>query len=345
MAKPFFGLDIGTSSIKVVQLVKDGKLNKLAAIGSATTPLRGLASESELDHRTMAEIIKKLVQDSKITSDSVVTALPEAQVFTRVIEMPALSDQEVASAIKWEAEQYIPLPLSEVTLDYQILHMPKEKTPEAKMDVLLVASPTILINKYLRVLEMAELSPLALETEIIAISRTLVGNVSNSPTTILINIGASTTDIAIVQEGLIIFTRSIATGGTALTRAIATELGLEMTQAEEYKKSYGLDKSRLQGKIVLALKPIFDVIVNEIKRALNFYSSRWPSMPIKRVVLTGGTARLPGIVIYLAESLGLEVQICDPWFSITKDERIAQILTEEAPTYAAAVGLALKNLS
>jgi len=118
-----------------------------------------------------------------------------------------------------------------------------------------------------------------------------------------------------------------------------------MTQAEEYKKSYGLDKSRLQGKIVLALKPIFDVIVNEIKRALNFYSSRWSNMPIKRIVLTGGTARLPGIVIYLAESLGLEVQICNPWLSITKDERIAQILAEEAPTYAAAVGLALKNLS
>lgn len=345
MVKPFFGLDIGTSSIKAVQLVKEGRITKLVAIGSAVTPIRGLASESELDHRTMAETIKKLVHDSKITTDLVVTALPEAQVFTRVIEMPALSDQEVSSAIKWEAEQYIPLPLSEVTLDYQVLHAPKERTPEAKMDVLLVASPTILINKYLRVLDMADLIPSGLETEIIAISRAIVVSSPNPPTTMLVNIGASTTDIAIIQEGLIIFTRSVATGGAALTRAIATELGLELSQAEEYKKSYGLDQSRLQGKVVLALKPIFDVIVNEIRRALNFYNSRWPNTPIKRVVLSGGTARLPGIVIYLAESLGLELQICDPWFSISKDERIAEVLTEEAPTYAAAVGLALKNLS
>ena len=125
MAKPFFGLDIGTSSIKVVQIATQGKINKLVALGSVTTPIHGLVSESELDHKTISEIISKLIKDSGITTNYVVTALPEVQVFTRVIEMPILSEQEVASAIKWEAEQYIPLPLPEVMLDYQILNIPK----------------------------------------------------------------------------------------------------------------------------------------------------------------------------------------------------------------------------
>lgn len=344
MAKPFFGLDIGTSSIKIVQLVKEGSLIKLVALGSASTPVRGLSSESELDHRTIAEIILKLIQDSKVTTQYVVTALPESQVFTRVIEMPVLSEQEVASAIKWEAEQYIPLPLTEVTLDYQILSTPKDNTPESKMEVLLVAAPSLLIKKYTTVLEMANLIPLSLETEIISLSRSLVGTVSESLTTMLINIGAATTDIAIVRNGLIVFTRSVATGGIALTRAIASELNLDLTQAEEYKKSYGLDQSKLQGKIVSALKPIFDVIANEIKRALNFYITKWPNSPIKRVVLAGGSAKLPGLVQYFAENLGLEVQTGDPWISIAKDERLNKILTEEGPMYSAAVGLALKDL-
>jgi type IV pilus assembly protein PilM len=230
-------------------------------------------------------------------------------------------------------------------LDYQILNIPKEKKPDSKMDVLLVAAPITLVDKYINVLEMAKLIPLALETEIIALSRALVGSSSDSPCSMIINIGASTTDIAIVQNGLLIFTRSIATGGIALTRAIATEINLDLTQAEGYKKSYGLDNTKLQGKIVAALKPIFDVIVNEIKRALSFYNSRWPTMPIKRIVLAGGTAKLPGIVIYLAENLGFEVQIGDPWSTIAKDERIIKILIEEGPMYSAAVGLALKELT
>jgi type IV pilus assembly protein PilM len=160
--------------------------------------------------------------------------------------MPVLSDDELASAIKWEAEQYVPIPLTEVTLDWQVIFRPKTPAPDSKMEVFLVAAPMKVVNKYLKILKMANLRPIAVETDIIAIARSLVGNNPYSPTTLIVNIGASTTDLSIVRVGAIAFTRSIATGGTAFARSIAQDLGFELPQAEEYKKTYGLDETKLE---------------------------------------------------------------------------------------------------
>lgn len=344
--KPHFGLDIGTSNLKVVQLAQSGKNFKLLSFGSIPTPVKSLLSESTFDVEALVEAIKKLVRDAKISIPFVATALPEAQIFTRVIEMPYLSENELSSAIKWEAEQYVPVPLTDVSLDYQVLSYPAERVAGAKMEVLLVAAPNVIIEKYVRVLTMAGLKPVAIETEIIAVARSLVGNNPYSPTTLIVNIGSATTDLSIVRAGSIAFTRSIATAGTALSRAISSDLSLEMSQAEEYKRSYGLDETKLEGKVAAALKPVFEVVLTEVKRALSSYQSKRPDDPVKRLVLCGGTAKMPGVVVYLAEALGVEVQIGDPWFNIEKDEKVkneAARLSEEGPLFAAAVGLALRD--
>jgi len=337
----FFGLDIGTNSIKVVQLNKESKGYRLVAFGYSPSPPKGLASESAVDLEILAESVKKLIKDAKITTNNVAIALSETQVYTRVITTPPLSEDELSSAIKWEAEQYIPLPLSDVRLDYQIISMPEKNIPGAKAEVLLVAAPLSTVNKYVKLLELANVKPALIETEIISVARALVP--PSSPTTLLVDIGANTTEIAVVRSGTLSFTRSIATGGNALARAVATDLGLEIGQAEEYKKSYGLDESKLSGKVTGAIKPIFDVIVGEMKRGISFYQKE-KSDTVVRAVLTGGTSRLPGVVTYLAEVLGIEVIVGDPWSQVSMTDQERNSLSLDGTLFSTAVGLAMKNI-
>lgn len=345
MATPIFGLDIGSTSLKVVQLAKAGKGIKLEAFGTCPAPARGLYSESTADQEALAVAIKKLASDAKISIRRVNTALPESQIYTQVRQMPPLSDNELASAIPWEAEQSIPLPINDVSLDFKVLERPLQRTPNAKMSVLLVAAPKNLINKYLHIMDLAGLELVSLETEVVAICRALaLTDAAKNIPALIINLGSLTTDISVSRNGVIIFTRSIATGGKALARAVATKLGLEEKVAEEYKIAYGLKEEELEGKILGAIKPIFDVVVGEIKRAILFYSERYPDSPLKRAIVVGGVAKLPGLILYLAQALGVEVQLGNPWQGIVKDQNLLSQLESDGAIFTTAVGLALKGL-
>ncbi len=344
MAKISVGLDIGFSSIKVVSLAKEGDRFKLISLGAIPSPLPGMLSDAEEDLRSVAEVIKKLFSATQIQEKEVVAALPESKVFTRVIDdLPYLSDEELSSAIRYAAEEFIPMPLADVSLNWQVLMRAEESNKNARTVILAIASPKNAISKYIKVLSMAEVRPKALETETIAVTRSLVGNNPFSPSTLIIQLGATTTDFAIVTKGLIWLTRSISTGGMALTRTIAQHFNFEIAQAEEYKKVYGLLEDQLEGKVLEALKPLIDIVVGECKRVIQSFEAKYPQSTIKRVVLSGGGAKMPGIVIYLANNLGLEVQEADPWYSIVKDKALISRLLQDAPTYAVAVGLALRE--
>lgn len=335
-----FGLDIGANLIKVVQLRSEKEKYQLLTIGMASLPA-SFQSESKMDHLAIAEAIKKLLLDSGITSKGVVLALPESQVFSRVIELPSLSEKELEGAIKWEAEQYIPIPIKDAVLDYQIINKPSKGAREGQMEVFLVAAPKDLIEKYLKLLKIAGLEPLALETELVSVCRALVGKIGKEEDSLIVNIGSLSSDLAITKGNQLVHTRSIPTGGNALARAVARDLNLEVSQAEEYKKSYGLNEGKLEGKVMAAIKPIFDVIVNEIKKAIIFYKEK-KKVELKNAILCGGTAKLPGVVPYLANSLDLEVRVGDPFANVICDEKQMAQLSEDAPLYTTAVGLAMK---
>lgn len=335
------GLDIGSHSIKLVELGHDKTGWTLLSAGSALTPPKALTSTLQADFDAIAVVIKKLVRESGAKMTNIGIALPESQVFTRVIEVPQLSKRELASAIKWEAEQYIPLPLEQVNMDYAILR-DTSKTGTNNMELLLVAAPKVLLEKYLTILESADIAPSAVETEVIASSRVLARSLKNVKTVMMISIGAQTTDLAILRSGIIAFTRSISAGGEALSRALSQGLGFESAQAEEYKRTYGLDRDKLQGKIVGAVKPIMDTIIGEMKRAVAFYQEKNKEEKIGTVVLSGGTARLPGMVVYVASELGVEVQLANPWFDINRDARF-KVLDSEGPVFSVATGLALRS--
>ncbi len=335
------GLDIGSYSIKLIELVRDGDRVGLLSAGAMPMPPKALSSNLRADTEAIAVALKQLVKDTGTKSRNVTIALPESKVFTRVIEVPQLSTRELTSAIKWEAEQYIPLPLDQVNVDYTVLREAKD-TGTNKMEVLLVAAPKALIDRYLSILELAELTATGAETEIIATSRAVARSASNVKTLMVVALGAQTTDIAVLKNGVLVFTRSVAAGGEALTRAIAQNFDFTVAQAEEYKRTYGLMKDKLEGKIATAAKPIMDTIIGEIKRGLAFYQEKYRDQPVQTILLTGGTSRLPGMVVYLAEATGVEVQLANPWVGIAKDARF-NVLNTEGPNFAVAVGLALRS--
>lgn len=336
--KPSLGLDIGSHTIKLIELVGGGGKFSLVAAGSMPTP-PGLGSSAEADLQAVANAVKRLVHDTGAKSKTVHIALPESKIFTRVIEVPALSDRELASAIKYEAEQYVPLPLDQVNVDFAVLRDAKA-TGTGKMEVLLVAAPKTLVEKYLSILELSGLEPVSAETEIIATSRAVAASVANIRNVLVISLGAQTTDLSILRGGILTFTRSIPAGGEALTRALAQGLDFNMSQAEEFKKTYGLQEDQLEGKIVAAVRPITDTIIVEVKRALAYYQEKYREEHVQSVILTGGTARLPGMVVYFAQTIGIEAQLANPWAGIAREARF-NVLTAEGPTFCIAVGLAL----
>ena len=337
-----FGLDIGTTTTRVVWLDRDNNTTSYGSSLTVPTPAQGIQSESPFDHQELAQIINKLVIDAKITTNNVNISLPENHAFTKVVEMPLLSDAELSSAIYWEAEQYIPVPLDTVTLAWTKLRNLKSSLPEEKMQVLLVAAPKELIKRYQTILDIAGLTIVSVETEILSVIRSVM-SAKNTPTSLIANIGSMSTTLAIVQNGLLVFNYSVPLGGVALTRAIASDFGLQLAQAEEYKRVYGLSDKNFGGKVGQAIQPILSSLLTEVKKAMTFYTEKYSNeSPITQILLTGGGASLPGLAVSFAQNIGLEAVTANPW-KLLNIQGVPQQVESKGPEYSVALGLALKE--
>jgi type IV pilus assembly protein PilM len=213
------------------------------------------------------------------------------------------------------------------------------------MQVLMVGAPTALIKKYQQIISMAGLTVNSMETELIATVRSLAGvaNGETFPPSLIVNIGAVSTSIAIVRGGILVFTYSTQIGGAAINRAIATDFGLTSQQAEEYKKVYGISGKSLGGKIGQSTSPILMSIVSEVKKALAFYSQKYKDdLPIRQIVLSGGTAKLPGIEIFFAQNCEIETVMANPW-KVLSSQKVPKEILDNASDYTIAVGLAMKD--
>lgn len=331
----FVGLDIGTSTIKGVQI----KNRSLVSYHQMASPGVSLVSENQDDLKKISDALDRFFNEGRFKTRDIVASVSESQVFARVISLPQMGEAEIASAVKNEAQQYVPMPLDQVAFDFEILG-PSE-LEAGKVDVLLVAVPKALTSRYIQVTRNAGVNLLSLETETIAISRSVVGSAVDA--VMVASIGASTTDIAVFSGGAIRFTRSIATGGQALERALTQSFNLAPGQAAEYIRTYGLEE-KLEGKVMSAIKPVFDIIRDELKRTQAFFSSR-SRRPLQRLILVGGTANLPGVLVYLADSLGMEVARGNPWENLSIPGNFPRDQLEEiAPSFAVAAGLALKEI-
>ena len=337
-----FGLDIGRSFIKVIQVENRGSKKVLVAAGVLATPPGGIQSESPVDLAKISEAIKSCVSQARIKSNKCAVSLIESQVVTRLIQLPNLTDKELSAAIHWEAEQYVPLPIKDVVLQYRVVNRPQKDLQQetAKMDVLLIAAPKRVIEKYMSVVKEAGLVPEALETESSALVRGLTRPVD--PATIVVSTGALSTELVIAQGGNVLFTRSIASGGVNLTKAIMAEFSLPQKQAEEYKQTYGILEDKLSGKVAAVLKPILDIITGEILKAVEYSKSHVLGSQISRVIICGGGAFLPGLSEFLVERTSLEVSLGDPWFDFVKEGLVVQ-LSGQGSVYSIATGLAMRS--
>lgn len=332
------GVDIGSKTIKIVELAREGGKFRLKASGivghkSKTPEL----IKDDKEFGILAESIKKLHKEAKVSSRSVAIALPETQVYTRTIRFPLLTDSEISSAVKWEAEQYIPIPIDEAIVQHQIIE--RIEVSPAQVVVLLVAAPKILVEKYAKAVEMAGLSLVSVETELIALSRALA---PEDQTVLVVDLGARSTNIAIAKNSQLVFSRSIPTAGEAFTRAVAQILGVQEAQAEEYKRTYGLSKTQLEGKIKVALEPVFRVVADEMKKAVHFYQSEEKGDSPTSAILSGGTAGMPEVVSSLTQMLGIEVIVGNPFSKIEVEPEAVKSLAGYAPFYSTSVGLAMR---
>lgn len=342
MALPdFFGLDFGNYSVKVVHLKSQDKAPRLITYGNALTPFGVIKSENEQHQQQLSDVTKELIKSLRIKTKKCVVALPESSIFTRLVTMPKMKDEELESAVFWEAKQYVPVDLSEVQLDW--MDVGEVKTGDlTQKKILIVAAPKTLVQLYVKVVKMAGLEPIALETEAIANVRSISNSTGNA-NSIILDFGAQTTDLTVMSDGNLLFSQTLSTGSDALTKAIMEDYSFTKDQAEQYKRTYGIDKTQLEGRLADTLKPITNLIVEEVRRAISFYRTRSVGDAPNKVLMVGDGAKLPGLAAYMTKSLGVESIIGNPWNNIDLGDRFAQELAVGAPGYSVVVGLALKT--
>jgi|GEM_PF-801008 len=334
----YFGLDVGTSAVRLVKLKKSfGGKYELEAFGSMDIPEGLSLSDSEIDKKQMSEIVKKLVNSVKPGTQNVVVSLPGNSIFTTVVTLPKMPVQEIESTIRYQAEQNIPLKLSEVRLDWQVIGQSADR---ANVSVMIIAAPLARVKKVVDILENAGLDVNAVEVDAISSARALM---SGDPLFMVINMGKYLTELTVVKNNIVNHTRTIPIGGQVMTRAIAQGLGVDETQAEQLKRKFGIEKGNMEGKIYSAVSPVLNDLKEEIDRSMKYYFDKFGDS-IKLIKLSGGASRTLGIQPFLSAELGVNIVYGNPWALVTYKNDVMNQLSQNAQEFDVAVGLAMRGI-
>jgi type IV pilus assembly protein PilM len=338
-----FGLDIGNETIKAVQLKRRGHSLALEGYMLGPLPENTVKDGAVSDPEKLAAAIQKLLVDStkgKIQAPYVNASLPASKIFTKVVTLPQMNQKDLTEAVHFETEQSIPLPIDSLIIDFTVISRYKD-VKEQRMDVLIAAAPKTIVDSYLKLFEVMKLTPLALETELEAISHAMATSVKGPGPFLVVDIGAETTDLSIVNQGNIRLTGGVAVGGKNFTDVVATALKVDHLVADQSKIHYGMGDTAAGKKIGQALSPSVDSIVTEIRRMIRFYQDRaGGGTTVTGVVLSGGSSVLVGLHEYLHGQLNLPVGIANPLANITI-QPLGAVSKVHAPIYTTAVGLAL----
>lgn len=310
------GIDIGTYSFKAVQAKVKGDQTEIIKTVEGPNRFGISVPNDDVTKEKLAQAIEAFFSDNTLPTSDVRLALPESLVSTKVIGIPMLTDAELASAIGWQAEQHIPIPKDDLSLEYEVIFRPPAGDKETPMRVLLVGSRKSIIERYVDVFSMFGIEPTFLETQTLSVLRAL-HVVAEDPPTMVVHIGFSTMDISIIRGGELVFVVSHPLGGVLLNRSLENTLQLSVAQSEEYKRTYGLDPQFFEGKVQSALMPVLNSYMSEMKKALHFFTMQYPQEKVERVLLSGGSAQLPGLVGFTASSLGVEALLANPFSTAT----------------------------
>lgn len=338
----YLGIDIGQSSVKMVLVNKEKEGNFfLENIGEAKLELNE-SNQNDLGKRweEVGKVIKTIISDNKIKTKQVVAALPENEVISRLVRLPPLKDSEIMDALRFEAETFVPYPLEEVSLDYEII----EKDEAGRLNVFVIAARNELISAYIKLFKSLGLELMALEPPSVAFRRMARNSVGSIERLVVLNIGEKFSDIFNVYKGNVYFSRSLPIGGESLTRAVSLGLGLDLASAEEYKKAYGIKEEELEGKIRVATMPVFNSITDEVRKAIALFVEDSGGKTVQLLVLSGGGANMPGMAEELTRTLGVEVQISQPFVNIDVTKIQSPFnLNVEGCRFSLAVGLSLRE--
>jgi type IV pilus assembly protein PilM len=335
----YFGIDIGSGGIRLVQLKKGGGRPVLVTYGHVATPPGITTSDSPGDITKVAAIIKQLVKDARVTTKHVVAGLSSSKVFASVMSTPVLAHDELAKAIKLQADQYIPMAIKDVKLDWVVLG--PGKSPQ-EQEVLLVAAPNTVTQKYLSIMEQAGLELVALEPNAVALARAVVQ--PNDLAVLVIDVGSVATDITIVQHNMPKLLRSINIGGSTFVKSVAQNLGLDEAQADQFTRKFGLTQTKLEGQVLKSIKPGLDQLVGEIDKSTKFFASQYPDVKMEKIILTGGTTGLPELNTYISTATGLPVEIANAWTKVGYPASMQDTLMSISVEYGVAAGLAERDV-
>lgn len=330
-------LDIGTYSIKVISGTAGPKpkIDRIAEVYNTT----GIAVPTDdVSQDKLVNLIESVIVDNDLPRTDVRISLPESVISTKIIEIPPLSDAELASAIGWQAEQHIPIPPEELALEYQVLYRGPKKEKEP-MRILLVGARKQVVDRFVDMFHILGIEPSLVETHMISLIRSLMFT-PEDPNTMVVHIGASSMNMSIVRGGELAFVTSHMNGGQLLTKALEQSVGLDQNQAEKYKRTYGLDESQFEGKVAAALKPGIQLLAAEMKKSIQFFVTQHPTETIQRVVLSGGTASLPNLVQHVTQELGVEVLVAAPFTGV--DGVIPESINP--PAMGVCMGLLLREM-
>lgn len=336
----FLGVDIGSTSIKIVELQKENGQPKLISYGFSEN-IDTESAKWQKSNKLVAAIVKKICKKSKIHGSNTVSALPTFSVFSSVLNLASVNKKEIASAVHWEAKKVIPLPLEEMVLDWKEIKT-TDDSKKKNICVLLTGAPQVLVKKHIEIFKKSHMNLLSLETETFSLIRALIGN--DKSTIMLVEVGANTTDVTIVDNSIPMMNRSIDVGGNTITGAIKNNLNIDFESAEQFKYDLGINS--IGSTSNEALKVVTDAIspiVNEIKYAMSIFQDK-NNKKTEKIILSGGSALLPGLPNYLTKLLNIKVIIGDPWSRVISQDDLKPLLNEIGPRMSVAVGLAMREM-
>lgn len=335
------GLDIGTKSIKFVQLKKKGKLTKLVGYGQVELPdnyiIEGIISETEKTAKLCKDFLAK-VPWGKITATRVNVSLSESKVFTRILTLPHTDEKSRNDAVIWEANQIVPMSVSDLYIDWQLIG-PNNEDPKTD-DIIFAAAPKSIVNSYIQLIDLLGFEVMGIEINLGAVARAVVPNKNKNETVLIVDLGRKSTSAAIFDKYIRV-TGSILTGGDNLTQKIAQVLKIDQNEAENLKLKKD-DKNAIKARE--AIDTELTEITKELDRMITYYYEKInKENTVSKILLCGGTASLPRLADYFTEKLNIPTEVGNPWSNISVYP-IKPVPKDEAPLYTNAIGLALVGL-
>lgn len=344
----YLGVDIGTTSIKVVevkngkqrpQVVNYGLLESSSYLSRANQALQ--TSSLKIFEADVVELLKAITKEMKTSTNLAIASLPPFSVFTTALDFPEMDPKEVEKAMVYQAKQYVPLPLSEVALDWLKVGEYQDDRGFTHQKILLISVPKEQIEKYQRMFKAAGLALRALEIESLSIARIFGGD----PTpTLVVDIGSRSTNIVFLEQGQLVWNSQSDYASSSLTQALASSLGVNPLRAEELKKERGIIGTGPNYELSTIMLPFLDAIISEVKKAQFVYAQQFPAArKAERVVLSGGGANLLGIEKYFEREFAVPVVKAAPFLQFEYASEIEPLVAELNPVMSVALGLGMKE--